>query len=400
MLVNLADSNTSRFSDVMNRLFKSGNNLGLEPHFIVCKYVENLSDLQAEYQRIKSLAFIHRNYWLFGYFQCLPEHAPNDFFLSELLELYEKATLNEIPRTFEFLQNYEHLDQKIIPRVIEKLFKRVSDGHGAFDFRYLLYGNGVSERISELFKTDLPLLKNIYFHQLRSVQYPDFRSEGFRKIYDLDKGFIFEYLDVLMAEKNSYDVLTNSTIDLSFLWERPDHKELFAKLLDYIYDGEKKLGFLWGPSFVEILFHSFLRNPKELGEEEQKRNTELKTRALETLRLTIARVADDGNKAAFVFQLVSNCFADHRKIILELFLKENNRFEDYKRLDFETNHVIMADGHTRIPRLESRIVFLESLLPLMSSATFLDHRYDIETRIDSLRVQIEDEKKRDFIGHY
>ena len=58
---------------------------------------------------------------------------------------------------------------------------------------------------------------------------------------------------------------------------------------------------------------------------------------------------------------------------------------------------MMWEG-SKVPLLQRRTEFSESLLPLLDTVQFLEHRQYVEHKIQSLRGQIELEKKKNFMG--
>ncbi len=396
VLTNLADADSELFFDVLKRLFESGNRIGIRPDFIVHKIVEKSSDLGESYQEIENQAFIYRGNWLLNFIRRLPPASASEYFIGQIYDLYRTVPLAEIPHTFEFLEKFEAMDQNVFLNIVRILFDRVAGSGEAFSFRYLLNFDGVADRLGDIFAKDLVLLKKIYFYEWGIERYPDLNSSVLRRIFELDNLFIYEFLDFLLLEKYSSEILISGHMDLSFFWERDDYIDSFEQIVEYVYQEEHSKPYWIGPSFVEIFFHHLHSDEKGMTDEQKRRKLELRDRALIPLKALMHSWAADRDKASFVFQLVSNSFADQRKDFLEIFLAGNTSFEDFKHLDFESNHVIAVDAATRIPRLEHQIEFFKSILPLFSSADLVEHQLHIETRISCLQKDIVEQKKRDF----
>lgn len=217
----------------------------------------------------------------------------------------------------------------------------------------------------------------------------------------LDNTFLFEYLEFLLKEKDSYGVSHNGNTNFLFIWEQDNYKDLFKSLLNFTYEKENKNDSLWSRSYLSYIELALIGlNSKEGQEDKQKERDEQKEKAVTLLKEILKENAKDKRKAGYIFQLVVNCFGDIRKEFLEIFLKENKNLEDFKWLSFETNHVVISDAGSGIPALENKIKFYESLLPLFASIDLLEHRLIIEERIKNYKQQIEDSRKRDFIGHF
>ena len=399
VLVRLAETNSDLFIKVINYLFESGNSIYLSGQYIIHKYSEkNLSKLDA-YENIKGFQFNLKNDWLFGFLQVLDKKSTNEHFLEEIYELYKNVDLKEIPQNFEYLSNYSHLDKDILPKIIRILLERVKNEGGTFNFHHLFNYSSISEDLSELLSKELDSIKEIYIYQQNIERYPDHDSRALKQIFLADNSFIFDFLEFLLSERKSYETLHDGNTDFSFIWEQDNYRDLFKSLLDFIYEKERENQSLWLPSYIELCFCRLTED--ELKDETKKnKRDEQNDKAIPLLKEILKENAKDKRKASYIFQLVVNNFGDKKKDFLAIFLTENKNLEDFKWLDFETNHVVMADMGSEIPRLEYKIKFLESLLPLFNSVDLLEHKLEIKTRIQNYEQDIINARKRDFIGHY
>ncbi len=386
VLVNLADTNKELFLDTVNHLLESGNKLYLAAQHIIYKFIEKSVTPKDAYQRIKQADFNAKTNWLFGFFQSLAAKSTNQYFLGELYELYRNANLREVPQSFEYLSNYLHIDRNVYVNVIKTVFERVENEEGYFNFHYLFnsYGDTFKE-LEDIFVEDVQLLKEIYLYQVKIERHPDHEGKAFRKIFQLDGSFLFEYLESLYEKESSFDVFHDGNKDFSFVWEQDNYNELFRSLLNFSYEKEHGEKYFYGASYIEL----FLRN---LNDEKEK--------AINLLKEVFQENAKDKNKASYTFQIVVNCFGDRKKEFLEIFLQENKNLEDFRWLSFDTNHVVMADRGSFVFGYENKVKFYESILPLFNTIDLLEHKLAIEEEIKYCKQSIEREKKRDFIGHF
>ena len=395
----MSETDKDLFIKVINHIFESGNKLYLAGDYVIYKFVEtSLSPMNA-YESIKESDFNIRNNWLFGFFQSLAEKITNEYFLNELFDLYRSADLKAIPQRLDYLESYLHLDKDVFSKVIRILFERVQNGEGYFNFHLIFNPHTDSfKKLDAIFAKEISLIKEVYLHQNKIERYHDYKSEALKKIFLLDNNFLFEYAEFLMEEKTSYELLHDGNTNFTFIWDQPNYKELFTSLLDFIYAKEKEKQHFWNPSFIELVFKNFM--VEEKNEEKLEEIDKQRVKATDLLKTLLKENAKDKRKASYIFQLVVNCFGDKKKEFLEIFLEENKDLEDFKWLDFETNHVVMADVGSRIPTYEHKIKFYESLLPLFNSIDLLEHKLIIEEKINRYKQNIEDARKADFIGHY
>ncbi|HEM0302557.1 TPA: hypothetical protein U0T42_002668, partial [Legionella pneumophila] len=85
--------------------------------------------------------------------------------------------------------------------------------------------------------------------------------------------------------------------------------------------------------------------------------------------------------------------------LLDIFLKNNNNFEDFKTLECGYGLWVRGWSGSKVPILEREKNYLEKILPLLSTADLLEHKAYIEKRIEFKINEIEIEKKKDFLGN-
>jgi hypothetical protein len=67
-----------------------------------------------------------------------------------------------------------------------------------------------------------------------------------------------------------------------------------------------------------------------------------------------------------------------------------------ERLPMESSFAVYSGSD--LPRLQRRIEFLQSLLPMLNTVELLRHRQHIERLIQRSRSSMESEKRRDFMS--
>jgi len=385
VLVNLSESDPELFVEVVDSFLDSGNPIFLGGHHVVNGLLRILPGTDDVYDFLNRRDVSAKSHWLFAFFQLLPTDASKNS-LEELYELYRRTDLREIPQSFDYLDRYLTFDSEVVLTVARILFERVKKGDGLFSFQGLTDYGDVSKDLGKHFGSDLSLLKEIYFYVHRTERYPDHKSNGFWQIFNLEKNFLFEYVEYLLNEKNSYEIFHDGSSDFSLLWDDDDFEELFRGLFEFVYTKESETRYFLRPSILEL----FLRNLDD----------EKKGKAITLLKEILMRDGSDPDRSSYIFQIISNCFSDKRREFLEMFLKENKNVDDFNRLPFDNNHIVMADASTRIPRLETKIGFYESLKPLFDSVDLMKHKLKIEETIIKLKEDIEDEQKRGFVGYF
>lgn len=386
VLINLADENGKLFIQVIEHLLQTGNQIDFNGRCIVYKLLEKAADAKFIYDLIQKSDFIRKTNWLFSFFISLAEKDFDEFYVKELYKLYQTADLREITQDFEYLDRYLKVEKEIYLNVVRMVFERVKkEEESVFDFQHLL-NPYIDEfkHLEERFSAHVPLLKEIFFYQLK-VHYCDYEGMLSEKIFGLDEKFLKEYINVLSEQEETYRIINNTDINFAFVWKKENYNENLIELFKYIQEKEKDSWQVRLSNFGEIFF----RNIKD---------NETKEKSINFVKRFIEENAQDADLMSFIFQIIANTMKDATKDFLEIFLQRNRNLEDFKQLSFENSFTSWSGS--AVPLYEEKVNFYDSLLPLFNSADLLEHRLIIENQKKCYREEVERHKKKDFIGHY
>ncbi|MFM6209355.1 MAG: hypothetical protein ACKPEN_04140, partial [Planktothrix sp.] len=104
------------------------------------------------------------------------------------------------------------------------------------------------------------------------------------------------------------------------------------------------------------------------------------------------------NFVQFIFHLITNFSYKRRHLFVSFFIKINKNSEDFKKLPLESDFSSAIGSW--VPVYQKKVEYFESLIPLFKGVDFLLHKQYIEQRIKTLKQQIKEEKKNDFINTY
>lgn len=387
VLINLGDEDKELFIQVVRHLLKTGNEISLGGHHIVHKLLEKTSSPKLIYKLIQENDFIGKANWLLGFFNCLNEKDIDEFYLKEIYKLYQTANLREISQNLDYLEKYSKIEKEVYLNVVRILFERVKKGEGHFDFHYLFNPNSEDfKQLQDNFSMDVPLLKEIFFYQSSIDNHCDHEGKISEKIFELDEGFLKEYINYLSSKEDNFRIFHNSNINFAFVWKKENYDEKLIELFKYIQESEKDNWRLFSSTFGELFF----RNIKE---------DEVKEKSVNFVKKFIEENAQNADLMSFIFKIIANSMKDKTRDFLEVFFQKNRNIEDFRKLNFESSYGNSWSG-SAVPMYEGKVNFYESLLPLFNSADLLQHRLIVDNRISYYREEIEGEKKRDFIGYY
>lgn len=389
LIEHLGSRDQSLFEEVVGRYLDRGNPLELMPHGILARLIE-VRGVERAYTILTEHEFPRKQYWLGAFLMVLPRESIAQAHVEMLYELYATADSIDLPWNIDFITNYEGMDARVIPRIVEKLVERTTDDPTlGSSLSALLDGGGqLGGRLVELFggsPEDIGLLKAAYFVASNAREHIDYHAETFNVILDLDSNFGVEWVDWMYEKaENGWLSRHDDSRDYSRLWLRDDYMMVMRTILERIRQRETDgFGvFSYGQVFMRVV-------------EGGKENDTIHAHQDNLMKSWIAECPEDTQAMSFVFGLASELAPERRRELLATFLQHNKKFTDFEALALEPNH--WGWSGSEVPLLQKRVEFFQSLLPLMSTIDLLNHKLRVERHIDYLRERIESEKRNDFM---
>ena len=327
-----------------------------------------------------------RGKWLFGFYNCLSSSEITPDHLTQLLDLYAGATLKDIPRDIEYLNNYREVDKSIFLKVIHLiLYKAEEEPRYACVLERLFNPHSsLYNRLPELFADDIELLEKAYIAVMKVESYLDHDGKTLSYILDRNKNFITEFISQLFPKEGFYSRYEGH-LDFSFIWRREDYPELMKCITHFIYNWERnRYGFM--TSCLEAFFvcQSSAKNDDLLADRQD----------MFLLKLIEENSADD-ELIDLVFDVISEFAPERRVKFVSCFVKNNKSFNAFKRLSLQPSQY--GGMGSMVPTIQARAEYLESLLPVLNVVDLLEHKQYLEQEIRFWHKRAEEEKKRDFL---
>lgn len=386
-LLLLADRNPDLYEQVLRHYLSLGDPFQLYGHLLIQKLVQHRG-YDATLHFLGEAEFPAKQRWLFHIHEVIPSDAVNEERLGHLYDLYRAAEPTNLPRDWDYLLKYLALDSRVVAKVVSAVLEKTEDDHNiayALDMLFNPYKE-VTKRLPDLFAEDLDLLKRAYLLVEGRRHHTDYAGKVFDCLLDLDPTFIEEYIAWKYSNAESGRLRSRDDYrDYTFIWIRPDHQEIMDKVIDCVFRHEKDLMLI--DPYLGTFFQVRAGNREADGEVREKQDAYL-------LRLIDER-SDDAEFMEYLFGMISQYAPERRHRFVERFVQRNRSFEIFKRLPLEPN-VWISTG-SRVPMLQRRVDYWESLLPILNTVDLLPHKQHVECCIQGLRAQIEREKKDDFI---
>lgn len=376
VLIFILKEDFSLFIKIIKKVIESGNKIKLYSRNLINKALILYPDKHNKiYKIILSKDYLCRDKWLYYFYVALPSKIVNSFYVEELLSFFKKLK-TELQINFDFLEKYEEIDSQIYIRIIDIL--NLKKEKVSVDMNLLFREDtNIYNNLESLFNDNIETLEDIYLYQCNLNKNFDYNGEGMKKILELNSNFLLKYLDYLY-EKNEYLSEYDDDRDYTFIWRMDNYKEIINNVIKYFLS-------------LDIISKDFIKVFFDFNSDE-----EVKMKIINYIKNFIEDNAEDLIKIKLIFIPIVSYFSDKRKYFCKIYISNNKNFDDFKSIPLEPNSY-SSWGGSFISVYEERIKFLESLLPIMDSIDYLQHRNYVKEKINYYKKQIERESKNNFI---
>lgn len=370
-----------------------GTPLGISG-YQVAEALLRFNGVAAAYEIINSREYPDRRRWLFAFFAKIPSDKVERYHLEQLYELYRTASPYDLPNNFKLLEGYAKLDERVVVRVVEIVLARTeAEKEPGFASRlgslFNPYIQSSEALLSSFGPENISILKKAYLAARKSNDTSDYDGRVLSLILDLDKGFLREYIILLVENAKEQDRRwlnrSDDSRDFGFLWKREDYEPVMRDTIQVLFEAQQR-GEVQVDSFLETLFGTARVDKLEAAIVDRQANL---------LGKLIEELSDESDFMHFIFEVVGSLPNDRKRHLLAIFLGRNKRVEDFKRLSLERRRGVVSGSS--VPYAQKRVEFIESLLPLVEGLDFLDHNFHLEKQIEALQQFIEVEKRSDFM---
>lgn len=385
IFLSLYDSNNKLYINVIDHYLKLQDPLRLNGYGLVRKLM-TLRNHPETLELINRHNYPTKKKWQFYTYMAIEPEYINKKIFRRLNELYKNSEAADLPYDMDYLLKYLQTDSRAVAKIVGIMLKKIGSDASVSHSITMLFNihTEIAKRLPELFSHDLDTLKMAYGAVEVTRHYGDHKGEIFNLILDLDPTFITIYIDLAVQNSNrSWLSSHDNQRNYDFIWLRDDYNEVMTMLIDRFSSHEQNHFFS-----IDPYLYSFFKSKSETHEISKRQD------------LLLLSLIDKNNEhlesMGLIFSVIAQFPPNRRHIFIQRFLEHNNNFEIFIRLPLEPNS--RSWSGSRVPVLQEQIDYWDSLLPLVSSVRLLRHKQHIERTIRSLRIQIENEKKNDFIS--
>ena len=317
-----------------------------------------------------------RDYWLFVYYQALPEDR---IFDNELRGLYQylqcdldRTITRAGYRNLGFLQKYEKLDNSVFIKALRMIYQKRS--YSPFIVKIycsLLFFENITspDDLLQHCSEDISLLKEIYCFMDDIEPNFDYHGVFFTAIFNKCPGFIDEFCSSVRANSNhQFNKWDSRRTKLQTLFSN----ENYLAIIDSIVVKELEYD-PFGPE-TERLIKLFIHVPNQYGEKSKN-----------WIRHYISSYNTDKRKMEALFSVIAELPPEIKREYIADLTTENADPDVFEQLPLLPSFCEWTDSI--VPVLAKRIDYLQSLLPHFTGAKYLHHRLRITRLIQSIGEQ-------------
>lgn len=377
----LLNRDFSLFMKITKKNLEEKNIILLDPRaFTTDIFKFNPKQILNYYTLIKSLDYEQKQIWLISFFTSIPYSQISPFYHHKLIE-YIKTEFSDSSHylQFDFLLKYEKYKSGTFIKICKILYDNRDENN--CDFSLLLNKfTEANQNISNLFKDDLELLKNIWLYMSLKDQHIDYDSTILSFIMQDDESFIIRVLESKF-DSNTYFFIHTDNRSYSFIWEYDNCFSIIDSIIEFVLS---KSTFVTDMHIVKQFFTN------------KKNEQDLCKTQLEYLKSRIAIHHKDISYINLLFVIIKSHFFDSFPELVKIFLIHNQELEDFKQLSIDYNYYsgygTFIDPYTELLNL------WDSILNSLDDPIYINHRIYVQKKIQYWKHQVEGENKKLF--HY
>lgn len=381
MFVDLARKDFDLFLQVLEKLFEYD-------YFVDMSLGNIFIKLDYDLPKTKKLKdILQKNTKIENIYISLLVNIPKDFITIEDYLYYYKLLQDQNTNHFYFwcidsiLEKLENLELDLnqeVSKIIDIIYQKIKTSNAYLDLRDSLF-NFIYNKYPSVFIKKLDIIKKIYLYFNKKNNYFDNNLNILKCILVKSPNFIIKLLKSKFNENTFISRNDLNVFNFCKLWELNNPEEIFINIIKYFNGSLFILSNT--PSAIVSLFRG---NNKQESD----------------FLLSLISISDK-RMLRTIFNVIVCKFKDKKFEFLLKILKKDNDLEFFKTLDLYMLSTIYSGSG--IPRMEYKISELEKTIDFFQSLNdmkYLEHIKYLEDTIMYTKIEIEYERKREFINKW
>lgn len=336
---------------------------------------------------VESKEFKWKRQWILACYSVLPDKDINDKSLKDLLAHIASLESWEYLYGFDFLEKYVAIDESVFCKVTRLMLDKYESTKEIGFVRPLdqVFNpfSSTNKRLMELYQADRGIVFEAYLVMLDLDSHFDYAGKMLEILYAENSNMLKLVVDKIYSRERWPSSYTNMP-EMKFLWKGENYLldvEVYALC---VFEKEKDLYFGRDNIFVSL----FKETKGTKGEGCADRQEEF-------LMYSLKKYCENFEYIQFLFFVVNSMREDFRIDMVREFVALDDSLDHFAKLDYE--FTTRSWSGSRVPILEKEKEFLVKLSSIFTSVKFIKHKAYVEKQIDYKIVDIESEKKRDFL---
>jgi len=338
---------------------------------------------------IESHDFSQKSTWLWDFYVELPAEQISAAWVDDFLMYLESVPtrIRSAPyRPLDEIEKFECVDKDIILKASRVITSHYEESPFVFSLYFSLMMNpcrAEAGKIIAKYKNDIPLLEEIYLKCAAYSTHEDYDGHFLAEIVLNDPGFLYCYIDKILEETiylyGSHDEWVSR---LEFIWTDDAFSSYMDLISDYVFEKTEGKRWIYSSIVGQLLLHK--NGETGVAEKQEK-----------WIQDTIEKHCLDQQRMYGFFSAIEEHSANRRRNALEKLLKLNSDYILFEKLPLEASG--WGGCGSMIPYMQERIIYLTSLMPLLSGVEYLKHKQKVEHDIEIWKNRIKSEEIQELL---
>ena len=338
---------------------------------------------------IESHDFSQKSTWLWDFYVELPAEQISAAWADDFLMYLESVPtrIRSAPyRPLDEIEKFECVDKDIILKASRVITSHYEESPFVFSLYFSLMMNpcrAEAGKIIAKYKNDIPLLEEIYLKCAAYSTHEDYDGHFLAEIILNDPGFLYCYLDKILEETfHLYGSHDEWLSRLEFIWTDDAFLSYMDLISDYVFEKTEGKRWIYSSIVGQLLLHK--NGETGVAEKQEK-----------WIQDTIEKHCLDQQRMCGFFSAIEEHSANRRRNALEKLLKLNSDYILFEKLPLEASG--WGGCGSMIPYMQERIIYLTSLMPLLSGVEYLKHKQKVEHDIEIWKNRIKSEEIQELL---
>lgn len=338
---------------------------------------------------IESHDFSQKSTWLWDFYVELPAEQISAAWADDFLMYLESVPtrIRSAPyRPIDEIEKFECVDKDIILKASRVITSHYEESPFVFSLYFSLMMNpcrAEAGKIIAKYKNDIPLLEEIYLKCAAYSTHEDYDGHFLAEIILNDPGFLYCYLDKILEETfHLYGSHDEWLSRLEFIWTDDAFLSYMDLISDYVFEKTEGKRWIYSSIVGQLLLHK--NGETGVAEKQEK-----------WIQDTIEKHCLDQQRMYGFFSAIEEHSANRRRNALEKLLKLNSDYILFEKLPLEASG--WGGCGSMIPYMQERIIYLTSLMPLLSGVEYLKHKQKVEHDIEIWKNRIKSEEIQELL---